>query len=73
MATNADSSAWTVEVAYSERDGVRTCTTTAAVTDTGEADVVTLQTVCSNLASGPIVIAPPRRRQKPMTPARCGD
>lgn len=59
LATNADGSAWTVEVAVSEKNGTRTWTTQAVVTDTGDADIMAVQTACSN-ASTPIVIAPPK-------------
>ena len=57
LTTNADGSAWVLEVAYSEKNSRRTWTTRATVTDTGEADLMTLQTACSNLDSVPAVIA----------------
>ncbi|NPC58726.1 hypothetical protein [Caenimonas soli] len=60
LTTNADGSAWMLEVAYSEKNSRRTWTTRATVTDTGEADLMTLQTACSNLDSAPAVIAPPK-------------
>jgi hypothetical protein len=51
--------AWMVEVAYSERDSSRTWTTTALVTDTGDSDLVAVQTTCSDLPSARAV-APPK-------------
>ena len=60
VATDADGSLWRLEVAYGEKDGTRSWITRALVADTGEADVLALQTACSNLGSGPTVIAPPR-------------
>ena len=60
MATDAEGAVWSVEVAYSEKDGTRTWTTRAIVADTGDADVMALQTACSGATSGPLVIAPPK-------------
>lgn len=59
MARSAGGAAWMLEVAYSERDSVRTWTTTALVADTGEADLLAVQTTCSDLPSARAV-APPR-------------
>ncbi|MDB5870606.1 MAG: hypothetical protein JWQ07_48 [Ramlibacter sp.] len=60
VSTNGDGSLWTLEVAYSERNGARAWITRAVVADTGEADVMAIQTACSDLAAGPTVIAPPK-------------
>ena len=60
VATDAEGAVWSVEVAYSEKDGTRTWTTRAIVADTGDADVMALQTACSGATSGPLVIAPPK-------------
>jgi hypothetical protein len=60
VATDSDGAVWSAEVAYSEKDGTRTWTTRAVVADTGDADVLALQTACSGATSGPLVIAPPR-------------
>ena len=60
FSTNGDGSAWILEVGYSESGSKRTWTTRVIVADTGESDVMALQTSCSHIASAPAVIAPPR-------------
>lgn len=60
VSANSDGSLWALEVACSERDGTRTWTTRAVVADTGEADVMGLQTTCSEPPSRSLVVAPPR-------------
>ena len=60
VSSNGDGSVWTLEVAYSERTGTRSWITRAVVADTGEADVMAVQTACTDLATGPAVIAPPK-------------
>lgn len=58
---SADAGArWSLEVAYDEKHGGRTWTTRALVADTGNADLVALQTTCEDRASGPIMVAPPK-------------
>ena len=58
--TNGDGSVWTLSVAYSERRGTRTWMTRALVADADGADVMGLQTSCSDLPDAPLVVAPPR-------------
>jgi hypothetical protein len=60
VATSSDGAVWSVEVAYTEKQGARTWTTRAVVADDGEADLLALQTTCAGPPSGPLVIAPPR-------------
>jgi hypothetical protein len=59
LANSADGAAWMLEVAHSERDNSRTWTTTALVADTGDADLVAVQTSCTDLPSARAV-APPK-------------
>lgn len=60
VSTSGDGSAWTLEVAYSERDSTRTWTTRALVADTRQADVLGVQTTCSDITlAPPPVVAPP--------------
>lgn len=60
VSASGDGSVWTLEVAYSERDSTRTWITRALVADTGEADVMALQTTCSDVnPAPPSVVAPP--------------
>lgn len=58
--TTDDGTLWTLEVAYNDRASGRTWMTRATVTDTGESDIMALQTSCSEVANSPLVIAPPR-------------
>jgi hypothetical protein len=60
FSTKADGSVWTLEVGYVESGSQRAWMTRAIVADTGEADLMALQTSCTNIASAPAVIAPPR-------------
>ena len=60
VSTSGDGSVWSLSVAYSERRGTRTWMTRALVADADNADVVGLQTSCSDLADTPLVVAPPR-------------
>ena len=59
VSKSKDASAWMLEVAQDERGSHRTWITQAVVADTGAADMVAVQTSCSDLASAP-QIAPPR-------------
>ncbi|HSW16860.1 MAG TPA: hypothetical protein VLJ86_06505 [Ramlibacter sp.] len=59
VSRSQDASAWMLEVAQDERGSHRTWTTQAVVADTGDADLLALQTSCSDLATAP-QIAPPR-------------
>jgi hypothetical protein len=58
VATSEDGATWTLEVSHQERDGARTWTTQVVVSDGGDADVVAVQTSCSEMESAK-VIAPP--------------
>ncbi len=58
--SSSDGTAWTLAVAHSERDGARTWMTRALVAEDGDADVMGLQTSCTDLPFAPLVVAPPR-------------
>ncbi|MBA2961046.1 MULTISPECIES: hypothetical protein [Ramlibacter] len=58
VATSEDGATWTLEVSHQERDGARTWTTQVVVSDAGDADVVAVQTSCTDVESARI-IAPP--------------
>jgi hypothetical protein len=60
VTTSDDGHVWSLEVAHSERDGGRTWETRATVSQTDDGDVIGLRTTCSNAASSPPVIAPPK-------------
>ena len=60
VSTNADASVWSLSVAHEERNGRRTWMTRVQVTDAGSADVVGLQTACTDVPDMPLVVAPPR-------------
>ncbi len=60
VSTNADASVWSLSVAHEERNGRRTWMTRVKVADTGSADVVGLQTACTDVPDAPLVVAPPR-------------
>lgn len=60
VSTSGDGSVWTLAVAYNERRGTRTWMTRAVVADTGDADVMGLQTSCTDVPDAPLVVAPPR-------------
>ncbi len=51
---------WSLSVAYTQRASARTWLTHAQVIDTGSADVLTLQTACTEVPEAPLVVAPPR-------------
>ena len=59
VATSEDGATWTLEVAYDERDSSRTWTTKAVVADTGEVDLLAVQTTCFDVPATRVV-APPR-------------
>ena len=58
--TSSDGSVWTLAVAYNERRGTRTWMTRAVVADAGEADLMGLETSCTDVPDAPLVVAPPR-------------
>jgi hypothetical protein len=58
VATSEDGATWTLEVSHQEKDGSRTWTTQVIVSDAGDADVVAVQTSCSDVETAK-VIAPP--------------
>ena len=60
VSTSADGLVWTLAVAHDERGGARTWMTRAQVADAGDADVLGLQTSCSDPGHAPMVVAPPR-------------
>ena len=60
VSTNADASVWSLSVAHEERNGRRTWMTRVQVADAGGADVVSLQTACTDVPDAPLVVAPPR-------------
>ena len=60
VSTSQDGLVWTLAVAYNERRGTRTWITRAVVADIGDADVMALQTSCTDVADAPLVVAPPR-------------
>lgn len=60
VSTNADASIWSLSVAHEERHGRRTWMTRVQVTDASSADVVGLQTACTDVPNAPLVVAPPR-------------
>lgn len=51
---------WSLSVAYTQRASARTWMTQAQVIDTGTADVLSLQTACTEMPQTPLVVAPPR-------------
>jgi hypothetical protein len=60
VATSEDASVWSLSVAHEERHGRRTWMTRVQVADAGGADVVGLQTACTDVPDAPLVVAPPR-------------
>lgn len=58
LCVTTNKSAWMLELLQLERGSNRCWTTRAVVADGGDADVVAVQTTCSDLASAPVV-APP--------------
>lgn len=60
VTTSGGGSVWTLSVAYSERRGTRTWMTRARVADAAGADVMDLQTSCSEPVDAALVVAPPR-------------
>lgn len=58
LSVSSDASAWILELLQQERGSHRCWTTRAVVADAGDADLVAVQTTCSDLASAP-VLAPP--------------
>lgn len=60
MSRAADHSTWSLAVAFDEKNGARTWLTQVEVADGGDADVLRLQTSCTDVADAPLVVAPPR-------------
>jgi len=58
--TSDNGAVWTLTLAHGERHGSRTWITRAQVLDAGDADVLALQTACSDPMQPPLVVAPPR-------------
>ena len=51
---------WSLSVAYTQRASARTWMTQAQVIDAGNADLLSLQTACTEVPESPLVVAPPR-------------
>ncbi len=60
MSRAADHSSWSLAVAFDEKNGARTWLTEVEVADGGNADVLRLQTSCTDGVDAPLVVAPPR-------------
>lgn len=60
VSTSGNGAVWTLGVAYTERRGTRTWMTRAVVADAGDADMMGLQTSCTDVPDAPLVVAPPR-------------
>lgn len=60
MSCAADHSSWSLAVAFDEKNGARTWMTQVEVADGGDADLLRLQTSCTDVADTPLVVAPPR-------------
>lgn len=53
-------SMWSLSVAHTQRGSSRTWMTQAQVIDTGSANLLHLQTACTEVPEAPLVVAPPR-------------
>jgi hypothetical protein len=60
VSTSKDGRTWSLTVIHSEKRTQRIWSTCAQVTDTGYADMVSVQTGCSEVSHAPLVVAPPR-------------
>lgn len=60
VTTSRDGKAWTLNVMHSEKRSQRVWSTRATITDTGHADVLDVQTACSDVLHAPMVVAPPK-------------
>jgi hypothetical protein len=60
VSTTEDGSAWSLSVAHTQRGTTRTWMTRAQVMATHDADVLTVQTACTDAPETPLVVAPPR-------------
>jgi len=60
VTTSNDGRTWTLTVMHGEKRSQRIWTTVAQVVDTGHADIVGVQTTCSEASHAPPVVAPPR-------------
>ncbi len=60
VTTSRDGQTWALAVMHSEKRTQRLWATRAEVTDTGHADLLGVQTACSEVAHAPLVVAPPR-------------
>ncbi|MFO1193831.1 MAG: hypothetical protein U1F00_16930 [Rhodoferax sp.] len=58
--TSRDGRVWTLTVMHSEKRSQRIWSTRATVTDTGQADLLDIQTACSDAQHAPMVVAPPK-------------
>lgn len=60
VSTEDDGAVWSLRLAHSQRPGGRTWLTQVQVADAGSADIVSLQTACTDMPDAPLVVAPPR-------------
>lgn len=57
--SGANPSSWAMAVAFDDRHSARTWTTQVEVADDGDADLLNLQTACTDRPDAPLVVAPP--------------
>ena len=60
VSTSKDGATWTLDVMHTEKRSQRLWTTRARIADNGQADMVSVQTSCSEVGHAPLVVAPPR-------------
>lgn len=60
VTTSRDGKVWTLTVMHSEKRSQRIWSTRATITDTGHADLLDVQTACSDSQHAPMVVAPPK-------------
>lgn len=60
VSTSRDGRVWTLTVMHSEKRSQRIWSTRATITDTGDADLLDVQTACSDVQHAPMVVAPPK-------------
>ena len=58
--TSRDGRVWTLTVMHSEKRSQRIWSTRATISDTGHADLLDVQTSCSDVHHAPMVVAPPK-------------
>jgi len=60
VTTSRDGRTWTLTVMHSEKRSQRIWSTRATITDTGQDDLLDVQTSCSDVHHAPMVVAPPK-------------